>query len=80
MTNGLPNFGQPLPPQQTQQALIVQQVGQMASSIFVRAAGNRLEHSGPHSPDCDFEQLAAKCRTAAKAYFTSLGVDFQEGA
>lgn len=64
---------------QVAEAMLAQQLAQLSSSIYARAAGDRLRHPGPHIPAADWQQLAKRSHEAAKAYFVALGIaEFQE--
>ncbi len=70
-----PPQGQQQPSPDQARAMIGQQIAQVAMGIYSRAAAGMLMNLDVPRPTVEqFEELARSSHTAAKAYFSGLGI------
>jgi hypothetical protein len=56
---------------------ILENVNAMAQGIYVKTVSKRLDRDGEWDA-AELEEMAVSARIAAKAYFTSIGIQFSE--
>lgn len=63
--------------QKQAKVMVMQQISQMSSAMYMQIVAHRLAHAG--SPQPDFQEIARQSQDAAKGYFEGLGlVEFQK--
>lgn len=65
------------PSQQEMQQMLSQQLQVLAREIYVRAVSDLMPSNNRSRDAEDFQDVAKRSQTAAKAYFESMGVQFE---